>query len=85
MISPYSMLKIQELPGAKPLEPHRGSGLDTAARVGALFEGMPPPPPANTPSGSSPDDKPVLTLLHIFYFIINFKFLDKQYTVFLDR
>ena len=51
MIPPISMLKIQELPGAMPLDPHRYSGPGSRSPRSAAIEGL---PPASTPSGSGP-------------------------------
>ena len=48
------MLKIQELPGDMPLEPHCGTAPGSRGARSATIEGLPPPPPVNTPSGSSP-------------------------------
>ena len=47
------MLKIQELPGAMPLDPHWRSAPGSQGTRSAAIEGL--PPPANAPSGSSPE------------------------------
>ena len=64
MIPPISMLKIQELPGAMLLDPHRGSAPRTRGPHSAAIEGFPPPPPATAPSGSGPDQsiRPIMFL-----------------------
>ena len=50
MIPPISMLKIQELSGAMPLDPHRGSAPGSCGPCSAAIEGLPPAqaPPLDT-------------------------------------
>ena len=49
MIPTISMLKIQELPGAMPLDSHRGTTLGSHGLSWTTWPALPPP---NTPSGS---------------------------------
>ena len=44
-----SMLKIQEFPGAMPLDPHRGTVPGSRSPRSAATEGLPPPPPLQAP------------------------------------
>ena len=46
------MLKIQELQGAMPLDPHQGSVPGSRGPRSAAIESL--PPPASDPSGSGP-------------------------------
>ena len=43
------MLKIQELSGAMPLDPHRGTAPGSRSARSVTIEGLPPPPPQTPP------------------------------------
>ena len=87
MILPISMLKIQELPGDMPLDPHRGSAPGSRSPRLAAIEGLPPPPPppASTLSGSGPARYRPMPIFYFRFLSLDFQQYSGHFEALLHR